>query len=194
VSTLLRRLRGSSAPSVAEHAAAFLDTLYLTGKVDAIATPADSSAEQGLVAARSGNWKQALEKFEDAATDEPQNARWWRAIGAAHAALREWPDASDAYLSAAKLAPADTTSFANAGVAFYRAARWTECVAAFQGAVNRAPRDATLRDGMGRCLIKLGDRAGAIQAFTAARALDASSTRYRMVLDSLSRPPTKEQQ
>ena len=194
VSTLLRILRRAPDPDVAEHAAAFLDTLYLTGKVDDISTPADSSAERGLAAARLGNWAEALDQFEFAAGDEPQNSRWWRAVGSAHAALKEWNEASEAYLSAAKLSPDDTTSFSNAGVAFYRAGQWTECVAAFQGAVNRAPRDALLRDGMGRCLVKLGDRDGARQAFAAASTLDPSNNRYRTLIDSLSRPPFQEQQ
>jgi tetratricopeptide (TPR) repeat protein/protein involved in polysaccharide export with SLBB domain len=119
-------------------------------------TPADDTSspyDLGMKDARAGRYREAVAAFRQAVLLDRANAKAYRALGDAYAALNEWRESVDAYEQAARLAPDDAEVYERLGRSYARlrdttnAAGESEAASAV-GAKSSAPtRAAAANEG-----------------------------------------------
>ena len=80
----------------------------------------ESPYDLGVREARAGRNREAVAAFREAVALERDNAKAYRALGDAYAALENWGESVDAYEQAARLAPGDAETYQKLGRAYAR--------------------------------------------------------------------------
>ena len=109
------------------------------------AEPAASPYDVGLREARAGRQREAVAAFRQAVLLDRTNAKAYRALGDAYAALNEWRESVDAYEQAARLAPEDSETYAKLGRSYARLRETTGAAGEAESAAGvraSAPRHA----------------------------------------------------
>lgn len=129
---------------------------------------------RGLYFQREEAWEQALDEFEAAAAEEPENEHWRIAIGEIYARLGDLPKALATYEEAAALAPSNANMWNLLALFSVEYAGQVAEVGlpAARKAVILAPENATFADTLGRVHFALGEEGEAEKFFLHALELD----------------------
>ncbi|HJQ35371.1 MAG TPA: tetratricopeptide repeat protein [Pyrinomonadaceae bacterium] len=104
---------------------------------------APSPYDLGVKEARAGRYREAVAAFRQAVLLERTNARAYRALGDAYAALNEWRESVDAYEQAARLAPDDAEVYEKLGRSYARLRETTNAAGDSEAATNAAGAKST---------------------------------------------------
>lgn len=105
-------------------------------------------------------WGGALAAAQSGAADAFERARQLQQAG-------RWADAESAYRAYLKAYPATAEALANLGAVLVRRERYPEAIRQYKQALTMAPSLAPLRLNLGLAFLKSGDRAAALDQFTA---------------------------
>ena len=140
---------------------------------------AQAHYQQGLAAQQQGNFKSAIEHFEEAVTLQPDFGLAYCALGAARVSLDQRNLATTAYRQCVVLIPANVDGHAALGVLLATGAQPNEAVVHLQRSIDLGTQDAQvyfrlaeIRNAEGQCEVTVGlyERALALNpGLTAAR-------------------------
>lgn len=129
------------------------------------ATEAVSRGERLLA---EGKTQQALQVFERAVSDDPEDARAWLDLGLAREDLGDIASAKDAYLRAAEIDPGFPDPLNNLGVLLREEAKLAEAIAVLERAAALDPKLAPARFNLALAYEEAGRREDAEREYRAA--------------------------
>lgn len=118
--------------------------------------------------------EQGMEARLKALNLEPDFAAAFHGIGLAYARLGRFPEAVTAYQEAIRIRPDYAEAQSNLAVAYYSQNKWGKAMQSAREAVRLDSQNPEAHFNLGVCLLKVGDRSGALRESSALKKLGSS--------------------
>lgn len=140
-------------------------TIVLMVVYPASAETAEEWYNKGCDLIELGQYKEAIEAYDQALKINPEDAMAWRDKGIALSKITLYKEALEAYDQALKLDPEDVDAWNNKGIALANLGKYEKAIEAYDQAIKINPEDAMAWYNKGVTLSKLGQTEKAIEAY-----------------------------
>ncbi len=144
-----------------------------TADATAAAPPADAQTllTEAQTALDSGNYAEAVKKFQAAAAANPSLEAYF-CLGNAYTRQGNLAEAEKAYQQALSINPNHAATLSNLGVVYYQLGKLSQAKDVFTQALDVSPEDAATHYLLGAAELQLGDQAAAEKSFRRALEID----------------------
>lgn len=138
--------------------------------------------EDGVRFYKGGNYKSALEKFDQTIKSEPTFAAAWMQRGQTLAALGNYADAVAAFVETARLEPNNAEAYYNAAAAYTQVGRESDAITYFRRVLAIVPNSAETYVEIGSAYYRLNNFQSAVDSYKQAISLSPADAATQLRL------------